>query len=362
MTLSRMLAMQPDPFRTSDFTGSPISKMDLKLLVMNAQKFIVDSTFRTLFTDIEKEKLDPDTVMQMASKKQAHYSEFARSPYQTIAVESQGEIIVIRQGKGRDLVVYVIDAVPVDGADVLDDIRGALEGAVDSKLIKSPIDYSDYTKLLQNVAPINPDITLRLADQSTAASSLIDSKEPLKDAEYFTRRAEYLGKLGSKGFLFAGIVIVLEYNEEKKTFEPVISVPNDVTSSALKTSQHYDQLLVEAGLLCFNILEFLLRLNASNAKTKVYKPTPKELEVVPANMRKSYLYHILDLHFSKEKMEFNSLADIAQYQDRKLTTKSREHLVRGHFKRVKGKLLWWNSFVRCRNSESGIVDKDYRVN
>jgi len=48
MLLSRSLAILPDPFRKADFTGSKYGKMDLKLMVMRATKFVVDKRFRQL--------------------------------------------------------------------------------------------------------------------------------------------------------------------------------------------------------------------------------------------------------------------------------------------------------------------------
>jgi len=88
----------------------------------------------------------------------------------------------------------------------------------------------------------------------------------------------------------------------------------------------------------------------------------KELKSVPINLRHSYLYHILDIYFENEDAEFTSMVDVANYTERQPPTTKRQHVVRGHFKRKNGKLYWWNTFVRSRRSETGIVEKDYRVN
>ena len=49
--------------------------------------------------------------------------------------------------------------------------------------------------------------------------------------------------------------------------------------------------------------------------------------------------------------------------DSEVSSDRRAHLVRGHFKNKNGKLFWWNSFIRNRNSAltDGTIVHDYCV-
>lgn len=116
------------------------------------------------------------------------------------------------------------------------------------------------------------------------------------------------------------------------------------------------------SLIMGTVLEILLLLNAKNTNVATYTPTKKEISYVPKNAVKSYVYHILDLY--REGTKYESVKDVTEFVGGtgRHSSEKRAHFVRGHFKRKKNGLFWWSPFMRCRkNSEVGVVDKDYRI-
>lgn len=115
----------------------------------------------------------------------------------------------------------------------------------------------------------------------------------------------------------------------------------------------------------FHIAEVLLFLNITNAPLKHYKLSKKEAVDIPQPLRKHYEYHILDLYRQSDSfdklsaVEYIAGVDFLQSSSRP----SRAHMVRGHFKEIKGKLYWWNPFMRNRKNMDtiGVVDKDYQI-
>jgi len=100
-------------------------------------------------------------------------------------------------------------------------------------------------------------------------------------------------------------------------------------------------------------LKILSIVNCINVNTTLNKPS-KELQ--KSRMRKNKLplfsYYTLNIKLSK-KQSFNCDSDICQYTNR-------IHLCRGHFKKRKTGVFWWQAHIRGHNRE-GIVMKDYNV-
>jgi len=124
-----------------------------------------------------------------------------------------------------------------------------------------------------------------------------------------------------------------------------------------------EQLEERASILLVAAREILLYLNVSNVASVKYTPSKKELGMVPKNFQSLYEYHILDIY--REEKQYTSISDIERgfREAASLRNEHRAHMVRGHFKRKKNGLFWWNPFMRCRSNRDtvGLIEKDYRL-
>jgi len=144
----------------------------------------------------------------------------------------------------------------------------------------------------------------------------------------------------------------------KKAFEKLTT---DYTQRQAKNilSSNGQALHVQA----FIALEVLVYLNTINHHVQIYKPTSKEVAHIPKPLHPKFEYWILDIF--RDKKPVTSLAELpyAGAKDNEGRRQYRAHLVRGHYKTIRGKLYWWNAFTRCRkNAETaGVIEKDYHI-
>jgi hypothetical protein len=111
------------------------------------------------------------------------------------------------------------------------------------------------------------------------------------------------------------------------------------------------------------VMECMLFANVANTRTPVYNPTKRELKAIPKVLQPRFTYRVLDIF--RDRKEYQSMEDVESLFNRseESVQHRRAHLVRGHFKTIRGKLYWWNTFMRNRkNLEShGVVEKDYQL-
>ena len=110
------------------------------------------------------------------------------------------------------------------------------------------------------------------------------------------------------------------------------------------------------------VAETLMLINARNVKRISYTPSRREMGSIPKVLQKSVTYRVMDLF--RERTEYVSLEDVSdQLWKPHEGKKTRAHMVRGHFKKKKNGLFWWNAFMRCRKNleEVGEVKKTYVV-
>lgn len=110
------------------------------------------------------------------------------------------------------------------------------------------------------------------------------------------------------------------------------------------------------------ILDVLLFMNAANLKLVQYTPTKLENKMVPKPLILKYTYYVLDVFRTRKVYE--SMADVMTDLHSDSTVNNRRaHMVRGHWKTIRGKLFWWNPFMRNRRHReiAGEVVKDYRL-
>lgn len=130
-----------------------------------------------------------------------------------------------------------------------------------------------------------------------------------------------------------------------------------------KFSGWEQELKSSLGFMFLISMEILLFINVQNIKHVKYVPTKKENAMVPKPLQPKYTYHVLDLF--KQKKVYASLEDIKEdlCKPRNATALRRTVLVRGHFKKRKTGIFFWDHYTRNKhNAEThGIVDKDYLV-
>lgn len=110
------------------------------------------------------------------------------------------------------------------------------------------------------------------------------------------------------------------------------------------------------------VFETLLFMNVSNSELHLYRPSRKEKEKIPKVFHPYLEYHVLDIY--RTKKVYKSLEDIeVALNPSDDIALRRAHLVRGHFKSIRGRLFWWNPFMRnAKNiATAGFVDKDYNL-
>jgi hypothetical protein len=110
-------------------------------------------------------------------------------------------------------------------------------------------------------------------------------------------------------------------------------------------------------------MECLLFANIANTRMPVYNPVKRELKAIPKVLQQKFSYRILNIF--RDRKEYHSMEDVNTLFERseEEVQQRRAHLVRGHFKRINGKLFWWNSFLRnAKNIDTlGGVVKDYQL-
>lgn len=111
------------------------------------------------------------------------------------------------------------------------------------------------------------------------------------------------------------------------------------------------------------LCELLLFVNVKNTPIRSYTPTPHENIGIPAEIIPKYTYKVLDIY--RDLGEIKDLETVTTFLRVSPSGHSnrRAHLVRGHFKRKKNGLFWWNPFMRARDSatRAGVVLKDYNL-
>lgn len=138
-----------------------------------------------------------------------------------------------------------------------------------------------------------------------------------------------------------------------ETFKPVIARGD----TAIVRSQ--------ARVHASQVAETLLFLNVKNGEPQRYKASKTDIRgsFIPRVYEPYVDYRILDIYRRKEPIK--SLDDLLKrvVDLAKARAESRAHLVRGHFKTVRGDLYWWNPFMRNRHrlESHGFADKDYRL-
>jgi len=108
--------------------------------------------------------------------------------------------------------------------------------------------------------------------------------------------------------------------------------------------------------------ETVLMINTQNVRRILYQPTRRENGNLPPVFHKKMVYHVLDI--PRERTVYTSLAEIdSELWKPKGERKTRAHLVKAHYKTIRGVLYRWSSFVRNRKyaDELGFVKKDYLV-
>lgn len=111
------------------------------------------------------------------------------------------------------------------------------------------------------------------------------------------------------------------------------------------------------------VLEVLLFMNVRNIEQTIYKMSHRERQGFQKSVLPFYEYRILDIY--KTRKEYKSLTTVGEGAGTsgREAVERRAHLVRGHFKKKKDKLYWWNPFMRNRKNITthGIVEKDYQL-
>jgi hypothetical protein len=112
------------------------------------------------------------------------------------------------------------------------------------------------------------------------------------------------------------------------------------------------------------IFPLIMFANMHNVSIHRYQMKRGEIsKAIPNPMLSKYEYRVIDLF--REKTGFDSLGEIKEFfqnANRTLVDR-RAHIVRGHFKEIRGKLYWWNSFMRNHHNRDtlGFVDKGYDI-
>lgn len=143
------------------------------------------------------------------------------------------------------------------------------------------------------------------------------------------------------------------------SFKANLTKPGSFTSSEMVYLQDKAN---AAARSVFKTLHLLLFINARNFKTAEYKCTKKDSPKAAKPILDKYVYRILNIR--QEKKTYTSLkATLEDLMNPVDKVERRAHFVTGHFKRIKGKLYWWNLFLRnAKNVDTvGFVDKEYHV-
>lgn len=111
------------------------------------------------------------------------------------------------------------------------------------------------------------------------------------------------------------------------------------------------------------VCELLLFVNTKNTPIREYSPTRQENAKIPSEVLPKYDYKVLDIY--RDIGEIKTLDTVRQFMRASPSGHGdrRAHLVRGHFKRKKNGLFWWNPFMRARDNAKkvGVVVKDYNL-
>lgn len=113
--------------------------------------------------------------------------------------------------------------------------------------------------------------------------------------------------------------------------------------------------LEHMGTLCAEVfVDFAIANNTKNIKkTTIYPAKKLNAKRIANGKRPLFEYKILDIH--REAIEFNRPMLSAG-----TGSKKRQHMCKGHFKKRKTGVYWWNPQVRG-SKELGVVKKDYKL-
>lgn len=130
-------------------------------------------------------------------------------------------------------------------------------------------------------------------------------------------------------------------------------------SKAIPGKDQSQELVEVSRTYIFLIMNALLYINTKNISLVPYRMSNHEAsKKIPDSYRERFVYYVLDIFHNKK--EYRSLEDVETYASVELTEMRRAHMVRGHFKTIRGVLYWWNSFLRCKKG-NGMIAKDYAV-
>lgn len=102
----------------------------------------------------------------------------------------------------------------------------------------------------------------------------------------------------------------------------------------------------------------LMLMNTKNVGTTIVTPSKKENAMVPKPLLPYYSYHVLNV--DRAMREAVTLEDVDKVHRSINQTERRMHLVRGHFKNLRGNLHWWSPHMRNKHSEK-VISKDYQL-
>lgn len=102
----------------------------------------------------------------------------------------------------------------------------------------------------------------------------------------------------------------------------------------------------------------LMLMNTKNIGTTIVTPTKKENAMVPKTLLPYYSYHILNV--DRAMREVKTLEDVEKIHRSINQVERRMHLVRGHFKNIRGNLHWWSPHMRNKHADK-VISKDYQL-
>lgn len=150
----------------------------------------------------------------------------------------------------------------------------------------------------------------------------------------------------------------------------VMDPPMEYVTSVSTVAKFYggvDELIREVvGMLLAQtifVLRSLLFINTKNVTQHTVKPTRKELgEKVPKVMVPKYEFKVIDLVRCEPK-ELTLREFAAELTRAAANAPGKTTMVRGHFKRRKTGVYWWNHFIRNGRNKTtvGEIVKDYRL-
>lgn len=223
-------------------------------------------------------------------KREDVYHQFARTPFPTVALESEAFVLLVR-------------------------------GYASTKTIQG----------VNDISPGTPSISVTSID-----------------------------KYGIVGLHESALVFTPE--KSRKFYQPLTPWIATALKEGVVKGQKLQNLLLMSQVYRWIACDVLTLMNCRNIEQITYTPTKRELAHLPKVLQSRFVYHILDIQRSRKV--YTSMEEITQDAwHREERTQAKAHIVRGHFKKTRTGVFWWNHFLRnAKNLETqGFVDKDYRI-